>query len=320
MNLDDDFQVISSCQLVNRVCKTLSTPFLITKVVFAKQLQDIAKLQEVVRHPYFSRQVTELICNLSTIPTVETEFYSEYVRMCVHAEEAGRRHFWDREWAARFDQGCEFIRHLERYHGDATADDTGFGSRAPLVEKGRPGKESNGGTECNNTLAHYDAVSREDRMGCRKGFSSYQRKGQFQSHLMNEDLYLDILTTAVQKLPNLRAIRFIDFCGRAYPGERYTDLCQRLFANMLEPNRWHEFAECVENTGDAVRVLKAISTTGLHFQAVAFGPHPMKSTARGSIPRPRLRHLFSLMPSSFMERKKSTVTPRPQGINAQLLV
>lgn len=52
---------VSSCRLVCKVFKECSSPYLITRVVFAKRLKEIERLQDVLDHPYFSKYVTELM-------------------------------------------------------------------------------------------------------------------------------------------------------------------------------------------------------------------------------------------------------------------
>jgi hypothetical protein len=66
---------ISSCRLVCKQFKQLSSPFLITKVVLARRLTEIAKAQEVAAHPYFSRHITTLIYDVSYFDPYSAEIY-----------------------------------------------------------------------------------------------------------------------------------------------------------------------------------------------------------------------------------------------------
>lgn len=52
---------VAACRLVSRSFHELSSPFLITKAVFALRLDELTRLRELMRHPYFSRYVGTLI-------------------------------------------------------------------------------------------------------------------------------------------------------------------------------------------------------------------------------------------------------------------
>lgn len=56
---------ITSCRLVSRQWRALSSPFVITTVVIADRIDAIRKVREVVEHPYFSRHVTHLLWDSS---------------------------------------------------------------------------------------------------------------------------------------------------------------------------------------------------------------------------------------------------------------
>ena len=63
--LSEDKQAIGACRLACRLFKDLSSPYLIARVVFARRLKTIARLNEIVEHDYFHKYVTELICDVS---------------------------------------------------------------------------------------------------------------------------------------------------------------------------------------------------------------------------------------------------------------
>ncbi|KAK5131136.1 hypothetical protein LTR08_001284 [Meristemomyces frigidus] len=56
---------IATCRLVCYAFRELSSPFLITQVVFATRHKTIKKLREVAEHPYFRRYVTNLVWDAS---------------------------------------------------------------------------------------------------------------------------------------------------------------------------------------------------------------------------------------------------------------
>ena len=62
--LSEDKQV-GACRMACRLFKELSSPYLITRVVFARRLRTIARLNKIVEHDYFRRHVIELICDVS---------------------------------------------------------------------------------------------------------------------------------------------------------------------------------------------------------------------------------------------------------------
>lgn len=91
----DDRKQIGSCRLASKTLKTASLPFLITKLVFAKRLRDIAKAMELAFHPYFSHFITEISYDLSYWRRLE---YDDYTEECNAAERLGLRRFYDAEW------------------------------------------------------------------------------------------------------------------------------------------------------------------------------------------------------------------------------
>ena len=73
---------IASCRLVCSQFRVISSPYLITRVVFAKRFREIEKLQWVVNHPYFSNTVTEFVYDVSTFEEVTAQTFSRYVFEC----------------------------------------------------------------------------------------------------------------------------------------------------------------------------------------------------------------------------------------------
>jgi hypothetical protein len=52
---------IASSRLVSKRFQALSSPFLINTAVIANRLDTLAKLRELLDHPYFSKHVTRLV-------------------------------------------------------------------------------------------------------------------------------------------------------------------------------------------------------------------------------------------------------------------
>ena len=272
--LAEDRRDISSSRLVNKAFKDTSSPFLITEVVFAKRLPEIAKLHEVACHPYFSRYVTTLVYDLSYWKFNEVEMNDptemmEYIAACEEAEELDIRHFLDEEWARRVQAESEFYSRVVGNQGEPSAGDakTFLENYKPDLSKAQVDAQS-------LALDHLTEVGGDSfRMGCYQSFPKYKRHAQIHESLSNEEEYLKTLDRVIKKLPKLRAVTFTDYRGLARRGETYIELCTRLFGNMLEPERWHWSLDNGACTTEAMAVLEVIATSKVGLQSVSFGPH-----------------------------------------------
>jgi hypothetical protein len=113
---------VSACRLVNQRFKELSSPFLITKVVLAKRLREIAKVHEVACHPYFSRHVTALIYDVSYFDPYSASFYDNYVDDCESIEDSGVRRFLDPDWLRRARAESDFYASCVSNQGEPSLD------------------------------------------------------------------------------------------------------------------------------------------------------------------------------------------------------
>lgn len=272
--LSEDRHDISSCRLVNKSFKDTSSPYLITEVVFAKRLPEIAKLHEVACHPYFSRYVTMLVYDLSYWKFNEVEMNDptemmEYIAACEEAEELDIRHFLDEEWARRVQAESEFYSNVIKNQGEPSA-----GDAKAFLDRYKPDM-SHAQVESQNTaLENLNDVGGDSfRMGCYQSFPKYKRHAQIHEGLSEKGEYLLTLDRVVKKLPKLRALTFTDYRGLARRGETYMELCIRLFGNMLEPERWHWSLDNGSCTTEAIAVLEVISKSKVGLQSVSFGPH-----------------------------------------------
>jgi hypothetical protein len=273
--LSEDRRDISSCRLVNKTFKDSSSPYLITEVVFAKRLPEIAKLHEVACHPYFSRYVTNLVYDLSFWKFNEVEMNDptemmEYIAACEEAEEFNIRHFLDEEWARRVQAESEFYARVTDQKGEPSA-----GDAKAFLENYKPDPppdtEVDGFSEA---LTNLNEVGGDSfRMGCYQSFPKYKRHAQIHEGLSEKGEYLQTLDRIVKKLPKLRAVTFTDYRGLARRGETYLDLCTRLFGNMLEPERWHWTLDNGVCTTEAIAVLEVIAKSKVGLQSLSFGPH-----------------------------------------------
>jgi hypothetical protein len=273
--LSEDRRDISSSRLVNKAFKDTSSPYLITEVVFAKRLPEIAKLHEVACHPYFSRYVTHLVYDLSFWKFNEVEMNDptemmEYIAACEEAEELNIRHFLDEEWARRVQAESDFYARVTDKQGEPSA-----GDAKAFLENYKPDPLPNTETDSySEALEHLNEVGGDSfRMGCYQSFPKYKRHAQIHEGLSEKGEYLQTLDRIVKKLPKLRAVTFTDYRGLARRGETYTDLCTRLFGNMLEPERWHWTLDNGVCTTEAIAVLEVVAKSKVGLQSLSFGPH-----------------------------------------------
>lgn len=100
---------VSACRLVCHSFHELSSPFLITTVVFAKRLDAIRRLNEVLDHRYFSKHVTHMVWDASKYETRVAEDWNEYVERCGKSP----RSFSDADWTTARTRDAEMFRVFE---------------------------------------------------------------------------------------------------------------------------------------------------------------------------------------------------------------
>ena len=131
--LSDDKQAIGACRLACRSFKELSSPYLITRVVFARRLKTIARLNEIVEHDYFHKHVTELICDVSYYCENRATDWDTYYRECLNAPQLLR----DAEWARRKEEEQIIWSEIEQLRADRAdrADTTSSCVRSPNCDR-----------------------------------------------------------------------------------------------------------------------------------------------------------------------------------------
>ncbi|KAM0723429.1 hypothetical protein Q7P37_000415 [Cladosporium fusiforme] len=283
----DDRKRIGQFRLVSKTFTENSSPYLITKLVFAKRLKTLAKAMELACHPYFSRCVTEITYDLSFWKSHEDDpdgmhALEDYCAECEDAEEINLRHFFDEEWHRR--ARCE-----DMFYSSLNIGSDAQPNAASAFLQGT-------GHDCPESPIHpcEDYALQEawdekqsgrpdrDRMGCFKGFQEYQRHRVFDRKLFEGGEYLLILADIASKLPKLRAVTFTDYRGLAGESEFYSDLCARLFGNMLEPERWNwQLDSDGLCTVEAINALLVLARRGPEagLQSISFGPHGYEMTS-----------------------------------------
>ena len=69
----------------------------------------------------------------------------------------------------------------------------------------------------------------------RRGFDDYLDRWKAQDAIYNAKTCTTLLKENFARLPKLRQVEFTDFRDLAMDGEKFSDLCKRLFGNTLEP-------------------------------------------------------------------------------------
>jgi hypothetical protein len=277
---------VSACRLVNQRFKELSSPFLITKVVLAKRLREIAKVHEVACHPYFSRHVTGLIYDVSYFDPYSASFYDNYVDDCESIEDSGVRRFLDADWLRRARAESDFYASCISNKGEPSLDAAAaFFQRldSPLTES--------------QSLELVDEASRDsilatqgetaniaDRMGARQSFPIYKRFHFVHQSLDTSGEYGRIIRQAISKFPKLRHVHFTDYRELARPGECYMDLCTRLFGNVREPERWNNLEHNGDVTEEILEAWKIIMQVKGELRSVSLGPHPFEQRCNSTDP------------------------------------
>lgn len=275
---------ISSCRLVNRRFKELSSPFLITRVILAKRLSEIAKIHEVACHSYFSRHVTSLILDVSFWDPYSASNFDTYVDECESIEDSGVRRFWDEEWLRRVSAEDQFFQSFQRNNGEPSADaaiDFFRRLKQPL---------SDDVTALDHEIKEAmfdgrdDPTGIADRMGARQSFPIYKRYFTTHQNLDTDQEYGQIIRQVLRKFPKLRHVYFTDYRGLARNGECYADLCTRLFGNVREPERWNNIEYTSEVTSEILALLQIIVHVKGELRSISFGPHPFEQRCNSTDP------------------------------------
>ena len=219
---------IGSCRLVSSAFKEVSSPHLITRVVFAHRYGAITRMLAIVNHPCFHRYVTELVYDASEYGDRVAESRSGYTRLCVEAprifkdDERSRRRATDRATLSAIDQG---IKRLQDSRHTEVGEDGKFVSIDERDVRTADGEESE--TE--------DHIDQAHRLGCHKSFSDYRELFRNQTQIQRRKLSQRMLTLALSKLPALRSVVLTDWRGLVRQGESYDSCARRLFGNTLAP-------------------------------------------------------------------------------------
>lgn len=223
---------VANCRLASQDMFTLCSPYLIRTAVVAKRDDTRRKLQEVMRHPYFSKHVTHLLWD-----------GSEFDR-----ETAESDPWYD---MAFLEDPCLTQYRVTPLHADVTERD----ERVTYVRyrEGKPGYSEwnallKSGRSINPRI-HEDRVaelSPEEKLDIvDKGYNAqfymvgrHQGKKQYAACLQTQDTLNSnwhLFRIALWVSKSLEHVSFSNFRALAYPEESYADLCRQLFGDMVRP-------------------------------------------------------------------------------------
>lgn len=281
---------IASCRLVCNTFKELSSPFLITTVVFAKRIKVIKRVIELLDHPYFSRHVTELLYDASSYDQEIAYQWDDYVEAC----ESGERVFHDEEWIARQKEDSESFRSLRAYGGSLEAM---VGSNDGDGDISVP----YGDDDDDNMESYYHKVY---RLGCHRGLPDYQALYRAQARIESGHVLYLLLARVFTDFPNLRRVVYGDFRLTAFPGESFDGCCRRLFGNTLQPKQ-------DELALDLRRLLRAILLAPpTRINSFAVGPHLFEASHDYYLQDVAANHELYETGARF-----PTVLPRDRGVS-----
>ncbi|PPJ55626.1 hypothetical protein CBER1_03692 [Cercospora berteroae] len=198
---------VASCRLTCHGFHEHSSPFLITQVVFAARIEAIARLFDVVDHPYFSKHVTRLLYDASFFDPDRAEdpqTYADLVR-------ATFEHFSETDMLEMEESYLDLWRRIKK----SAPEHSKHMISVPQMQSIMPEKDPH---------AHYY-----------QGLYRYSMAFEAQRFIHESDLPRHIFQSLFSKLPQLRHISMGDWRNLARVDEDLDSLRDRLFGNMLAP-------------------------------------------------------------------------------------
>lgn len=105
-----DYEAVAASRLVCRLFNELSSPYLITSVVFALRHKEITKLLAIADHPVFHKNVVELIYDASFFNQFAANDFERY-RELYDIEERRRR--VDPQWISRAQEDVNALDRIQ---------------------------------------------------------------------------------------------------------------------------------------------------------------------------------------------------------------
>ncbi|KAM0706120.1 hypothetical protein Q7P35_006669 [Cladosporium inversicolor] len=213
----------ANSRLVSKLFHALSSPFLINTAVIANRLDTLAKLRELLDHPYFSKHVTRLVWDASRYVDGPADCLLAYQ---IHCE----RNPWR----------SGTIKAYCTLHGKDTTELALLQDAVAMVIPGRRRQYQ----AAEEALAQFvDDIERTgdsgDRLAAKElfdiAFHDYRSRYHAQCATRMQRLTADYLHAAFAQLPKLHHVFYTDFRALARSGESLRELCNRLFGQTLSP-------------------------------------------------------------------------------------
>lgn len=240
--LSEDRRDIGACRLVSRFFWQLSSPYLITQVVFARRFKTLAHLRQVVEHEYFHKYVTELLVDASNYEERIADNWYEYLEECMRAPQD----FSDPEYARRIleeEEGWHEVVQLtqsQRFRGQAAAASNHENSQVNVVgdgvEEDDDDDDDDGYDDDDDDDDDDMFVTDEDPLiDHHRSYPDYVRRYLAQGKIDRRDATLDIFCQLIRNLPRLKSVVLTDWRTLARWNESYADCARRLFGTTLAP-------------------------------------------------------------------------------------
>lgn len=245
---------IANSRLVCRRFHALSSPFLINTAVIANRFDTLAKLRDLLDHPYFSKHVTRLVWDASSYDSGPAESFEQYRFQC-------ERYTWQSSA-------------MRMYHKSVEGENaTKVALLRSTVSLSRVvGQRITPVLNDNEKEKKYCAFEMPEWNFLRRGYDDYHHRYHAQVEIFNRRLSLRYLHSAFEKLPKLRHFEFSDFRALSRQGEDLSELCERLFGLTLSPDMlpdtrhcdqrsrsWNSPGDCLLNLAKINPQLKSLS-------------------------------------------------------------
>jgi hypothetical protein len=217
---------ITNSRLVSKRLHALSSPFLINTAVIANRLDTLAKLRELLDHPYFSKHVTRLVWDASPYHEIPAESFEQYRLQCEH-----------NPW-----QSSAMRRYRESVQDENAAKLALLQSTVGLSRL--VGEHITPILNDDEKNDHDCPFEMAERGFLRRGHDDYHHRYHAQVELCKRRLTLRYLHPAFEKLPKLRHFEFSDFRALSRNGEYLSELCERLFGQTLGPDLLPDNLHC----------------------------------------------------------------------------
>ncbi|OQN96274.1 hypothetical protein B0A48_17836 [Cryoendolithus antarcticus] len=251
-NLRADHQRhIAACRLVCRTLSLHSSPFLITELVIANRLYDVARAQRILDHPIFSQQVSTLIYDASLYPDNPISDHSVEVNsdeLTLASRDRPLRNEQDAAQQAGEFRMLDLLGLREAHHLDSPRSEISHAEMRSVT--GQP--ESPSHTQMRTLYYQHKTLGT---------FDSHLRHVSYigdQRLITKTDIIPGLIRRAFSEAPKLDRLIFTDWRGLGENGVSHGDFCIRPFGNVLERGQWQQLSIALQAVGQSGRHLKQL--------------------------------------------------------------